>query len=280
MEGRIFDVDFGALNLSVTRPAGDLQPEPTSISWTGNGANQIIGADDFGNCITYETVDLQQLTKEQTAFQPLGINITRPWTAPEGFDTNYMASSPSYEMLYVFQNALPNEYIRNNPRNALQAFRDMGLNSSEAGGGAQWLTLPNEDNTLFGQMSRFHNTLSNSNTVWNGMAVEADTYYPLLSQDMMTQEVNTWGVLNPILGPTLHCYRVIFHETQNLAGLSNDPAPGMGNPVAMAPGTTLRKFSNLSIKILAKDAKLNEGEYIVEASNAFNRNNFNTENER
>ena len=278
MEGRIFDVDMGPLNLSLTRDAGDLLPDPTTVLWSGAGTDQIIGSDDFGNCIVYETVDLQQLTKDQKAFQPLGINVTRPWTAPQGQDANYMASTPCYEILYIFQNPLPNDYIRNNVRSSLAAFKDMGLNASQ-NVGFPWLVVPNEDNTLFAQMSYYHNTLSNSNTVWNGMAVPDDTYYPLLSQNMMTQEVNTWGVLNPILGPTLHCYRVILHETQNLTGLSNAAAPD-GNPVALAPGTTLRKFSPISIKILAREAKLTDGEYVVEASNAFNRNNFNTVSER
>ena len=277
MEGRIFDVDFGPLNLALTRDAGDLQPDPTTVAWSGAGSDQIIGYDDYGNCIVYETVDLQQLTKNQQAFQPLGINVTRPWTAPQGQDANYMASTPCYEILYVFQNPLPNEYIRNNARLALAAFKDMGLNASQ-NLGYPWLTLPNEENTLFAQMSYFHNTLSNSNTVWNGMAVPADTYYPLLSQNMVTQEVNTWGALNPILGPTLHCYRVIFHETQNLTGLSDDPT--VGNPVVLAPGSTLRKFSPISIKLLAQEAKLTDGEYVVEASNAYNRANFDAESER
>ena len=273
---RIFDVDFPGVNLSVTRVAGELTPiVGGSIGWGGPGTDQLIGADEYGNAIFYHQIDLSQLTNEMRSFNPLSVNVQRAYNAPEGMDANYMPSSPSYEMIYIFQNPLDNLSIRQNPRANMETFRDMGLDTSVGSPGG---SVPDSSNCVFAQMTRYRNDLANSTTTWNGMAVPGDTYFPLVSQDMSIAEVNTWGGMNTILGPRLHCYRVIFHETQNLFGL--DPTPGTGNPLVLAPGTTLRTFSPISIRLFTQESDLDEGEYLVEAANAFNRWNWNDANRR
>ena len=272
---RVFDVDFPKLNLSVSRAAGALAPGAGDAVWSGPGLDQVIGADDYGNSISYHQIDLSQLTNEQRAFNPLTVNVQRVYNAPEGFDANYMPSTPAYEMLYIFQNPLDNNRIRANPRAYMESFRDMGLDVSSVGIGS---SVPDSSNCVFAQMTRYRNDLANSTTVWNGMAVAGDTYYPLVSQDMSIAEVNTWGGMDAILGPRLHCYRVIFHETQNLLGL--DPTPGTGNPIVLGLGTTLRTFSPISIRLFCQEADLSDGQYLVEAANAYNRWNWNAASSR
>lgn len=270
---RIFDVDFPSVSLAVNRPEGVVIPD--AVTWGGVGADQLIGADDYGNAIFYHQIDLSQLTNEMRAFTPLSVNVQRAYNAPEGLDANYMPSTPAYEMLYVFQNPLDNFAIRDNPRANMEAFRDMGLDVSSDGVG---MAVPDSSNCIFAQMTRYRNDLSNSTTVYNGMAVPGDTYYPLVSQDMSIAEINTWGGMETILGPRLHCYRVIFHETQNLLHLDADPVTG--NPLVLALGTTLRTFSPISIRLFCQEADLDDGDYLIEAANAFNRWNWDATNRR
>ena len=184
-----------------------------------------------------------------------------------------MPSTDVVEVLYIFSNPLANDEIRAGMD--LNFGRDMGLDVSNGDlrpvpGSA----MPDSSNCIFAQQSRYLNSLTHAQSKFNGMADPLDFYYPLLSQTMTKVEQNTWGGMHTILGPDLHCYRFLFAETQNLAGL--DPV----NVIRAAAGDTFRRFSPISISINCIEENLTEGAYLIEASNAFNRNNANAPNPR
>lgn len=272
MADRIFDVEFAPVNLTITRVAG--QELPFDAQWTGSGSDEeLLYQDGNGRAVFYQQIDLQQLTKEGRAFKPEFINVQRPWNAPQGQDANFNPSTDCVELLYVFLNPLPNDNIRAGI--VIDQMRDLGLDSSNAYdiGVLAFGAIPDASNCLFAQSTRYINNIANANSTWNGFAVATDVYYPLLTQTMSTAEQNTWGGMHTILGPMLHCYRVIIHPTQIMTGLSPAPAPD-GNPLVLAAGSTLRKFSPISISIYAEEMNLSSGEYIIEASNAFNSENY------
>jgi hypothetical protein len=277
MVDRIFDVEFAPVDLTVNRLAPSAIPSPTGVEWSGPGADEeLLYADQEGRAVFYKQIDLSQLTKEGLAFKPLSINVQRPYDDPAGQDANYMPSTSCTELIYVFLNPLANSEIRAGIN--INSFRDLGLDLSDMYGGAgapKWgEAIPNSSNTLFAQQTRYLNNLSNSTTAYNDMAHTTDVYYPLLSTEMTKVEQNTWGGMHTLLGPMLHCYRVIIHPTQVLTGL------GISNPIRAANGFTLRKFSPISVQIYAEEQDLSEGAYIIEASNAFNNENFNSPSNR
>jgi len=275
MPDRIFDVEFGSVQLIADRAAGTFGTPPAVVTWeTWTGDGKMLFEDGTGNAIWYEQVDLSELTIDSRTFQPIGVNVQRPWNGPEGNDSNFMPSTRPVELLYVFSNALPNAQIEAGLVD-LRTFRDLGLDSSDAYRTSDLAVIPDGSNTIYAQETKYFNSIANSINTWNGFAntdpyPDGDFYQPLLCADMSVAEVNTWGEMRSILGPVLHCYRVILHETQNLNGL------GTANSLVVAAGHTNRKFSPISLKILCKEEKLSEGEYLVEASNAYNNSNWDT----
>jgi len=283
MVDRVFDVEFSPVELDIVR-----DPEvtlPTSCVWTMRGDNgDLLYDNGRGKAIFYHQLDLSELTADSRTFQPVAINVQRNFNGPQGIDANFMPSTRPTELLYIFSNQLPNQQIRDGDID-IDVFRDLGLDAAAQYGikdippfTLALKVVPDGSNTIFAQSTRYVNSISNSTNAWNGFAYPGDpstvpptlpdTYYPLLCQDMSVTEVNTWGEMRTILGPQLHCYRVIFHETQNMSGLSQ------ANPLVIAQGITARKFSTLCIKILCREDTLSEGEYLVEAANAYNNSNW------
>lgn len=283
MVDRVFDVEFSPLELDIVR-----DPEttlPTTCEWTMRGDNgDLLYENGRGKAIFYHQLDLSELTADSRTFQPVAVNVQRNFNGPQGYDANFMPSTRPVELLYIFSNQLPNQQIRDGDID-LDVFRDIGLDASAQygiippPGFIRLLTVvPDGSNTTFAQSTRYVNSIANSTNAWNGFAyggdpvgpppTAADIFYPLLVQDMSVAEVNTWGEMRTILGPQLHCYRVVLHETQNMSGLSQ------ANPLVVAQGTTARKFSTICIKILCREDKLSDGEYLVEAANAYNNSNW------
>jgi len=279
MVDRIFDVEFSPLELAIVR-----NPEailPTTCEWTTLGDNgELLYEDGRGKAIFYHQLDLSELTVDSRTFQPVAVNVQRNYNGPQGHDANFMPSTRPVELLYIFSNQLPNQQIRDGDID-LDSFRDLGLDASaQYGIVAPTLVLtviPDGSNTVFAQSTKYVNGIANSTNAWNGFAyageagppiLPADLFYPLLCQDMSVAEVNSWGEMRSILGPQLHCYRVILHETQNMTGLSQY------NPLVAHQGNTARKFSTICIKVLCREENLSEGEYLVEAANAYNNSNW------
>jgi hypothetical protein len=281
---RIFDVDWGQVSLSVSRPAA--APSPTVITWSNLTDNETLLHDDqLGNVVYFQTIDLEQLTMDGRSFNPLAIEVQRPWTAPLGSDINFLPSNRHYEYLYIFTAPLPNQEIIVN--GDLQAFKDLGLDTSIAGlGTSLWRgqQIPDAAQCVFAQSTISVNPIANAASVWNGTLIAADPagvppvigdpFAPLMAAEMQVTEVNRWGSLPAILGPKLFCYRFMSYPSQALTGLV-----GIDNPILLGQGITLRNMSPLSIKIICEEANLSESEYLVSAANAYNNANYDDPNE-
>lgn len=255
---RIFDVDFAPVDFSVSRPAGVDLPNSHSIN-----ADDVIGSFN-GGFIQYERINLSQLTEEGRLFQPVSINVQRTWNAPEGFDANFAPSTSAMEWIYIFQSPLPNERIRNDPELWINALRDFGLDRSDAYGSLIPESIKDSNQTLYAQRTRYINNMANTQSAWNQTSVPGDAFYPLLAQTMSVAEFDSWGSMNPVAGAALYCYRIVLHYTQNVSG--NDPT----NPLVAAQGTTIRKFSPVTVQIQCIEPKISESEYLINAANIYN----------
>ncbi|GAG74910.1 unnamed protein product, partial [marine sediment metagenome] len=80
----------------------------------------------------------------------------------------------------------------------------------------------------------------------------------------LLQDVTTWGSLSSIVGPGLHCYRVVINRTQTF--------PGIGGlfEKELVDGSSELVFPPVSVRFLCKDPKFTEGEYLTRIANAMN----------
>lgn len=275
---RIFDVDWGQLTLGMTRPAG--APSATSVTWANMTDNETLLHDNqLGSAVYFQTIDLEQLTMEGRSFNPLAIEVQRPWTAPLGQDWNFLPPTRHYEYLYIFTAPLANQRIITSGN--LEGFKDLGLDSSIGGRGSPSFVgqqLPDNAQCVFAQSTISVNPIANAASVWNGTLVATevgpppvigDPYAPLMAGEMQVTEVNRWGSLPAILGPKLFCYRYIAYPSQQMTGVFN-----ADNPILNAIGSTARNMSSISIKIICEEADLSESEYLVNAANSYNNANF------
>lgn len=280
---RIFDVDWGQLTLGMARPA--LAPSATSVTWANMTDNETLLHDNqLGSAVYFQTIDLDQLTMEGRSFNPMAIEVQRPWTAPLGQDWNFLPSTRHYEYLYIFTAPLANQSIITS--GGLEAFKDLGLDSSSGGRGSGSLSgqqIPDNAQCVFAQSTISVNPMANTASVWNGTLIASDPgatppivgdpYAPVMAGEMQVVEVNRWGSLPAILGPKLFCYRYISYPSQQMTGIFN-----ADNPILNATGSTARNMSSISIKIICEEANLSESEYLVNAANSYNNSNFDNPN--
>lgn len=266
MSERNFDIEWSPINLTLSRLQNADQAHIQS--WTQNMDNgeliwEGLNPANYGMAVYYQKIDLSQLTEEGMSFTPKAVNVQRPWTAPEGQD---IASQPSInheEYLYVFSAPLPNQDIDSDAD--VLAFRNLGLDVSVPSTTTGWYAYPDYEQCIFAQSTFSQVDPTNALTVMNGLTVLGDATYPAYYAKMRVAEQNTWGSMSTILGPFLHCYRVIIYRCQNLAGL------GGTNPILGAAGSTSRRMSPVTIRIMTDDADLSEGEYLIAAANAYNK---------
>jgi len=285
MPDRVFDVDFGQVVQSASRPAGEFQPDADSFILATD--NSTILEQSRGRVVLYQEIDLEVLVKENRVFAPYAVEVQRPWTAPLGFDLNPYVPTRCYEYLYVFSAPLANQEI---PGTVGEFFKDLGLDSSIANrgsitaipGGRQ---IPDNSQCIYAQSTVSVNNLSVAASVWNGLLtygdptsfppVDPDPYAPLQCGEMQVSEVNKWGSLPEIIGPKLYCYRFIEYPSQELSA----SVVGPDNPIVNSDGLMQRNHSSLSIKIMCREVELSDGEYIIRAANAYNNANADDVNE-
>ena len=276
MSDRIFDVDWGQVVHAASRPA--LSTSPTSESWNVVNPGEEVIFEGSGNIVLFQEIDLELLTLEGRVFSPQGVEVQRCWTAPIGQDWNFFPATRCYEYLYIFTAPLANDTV---DAVDIEAFKDLGLDQSLGGRGTTtWdgKQIPDNAQCVFAQNTVSVNSMANAASVWNGTLVSenpladppvvGDPYAPLMAGEMTVVEVNRWGSLPDILGPKLYCYRVLYYPSQYMSGIS-----GGDNPLVNATGSTARNHSTLSIKLVCKEVKLTEGEYLITAANAYNNSN-------
>lgn len=260
---RLIDIDFGGVNVALTRSGGAFLAD--TVNYTGNGFDQVLNTGDVntnitGSFIQYEQIDLSFMTKNNEVMQPTEVSIQRTSPVPLGFHINGNNFEQMEEYIFVLSRPLDNRSIINAPNAPVSNFRQYGLPGSPNG--------PTHQQTIYAEkrMYSYSNNLGASvtNGELNGPPLNV-AYHSLYGMPVL-DNVTTWGTLSPITGPQLHVYRVVILRNQAL--IPSDP--GLWPQEAMAGSSTLQ-FPPVNVTFLCKDPKYTEGEYLTRLANAMNR---------
>jgi len=271
---RLIDVDFGPVETNVGREAGAYGP--TSVTYSKNGVDQIIwsgtvGAFDSrlaGSFVQYQLIDLSFMTKENEVMQPINLSVQRTSPVPTGFSQDGNSFDQIEEYIFVFTRPLNNTNIENATSAVLTDFRQMGLDRAEALVGADNIEglnsgWPSKAQTIYAEKRMYNQGLENAATITNGALIPASTINELIGMPTLAS-VTSWGSMDSITGPGLHCYRVVIDYSQTFAEL-----PSTFTNEAKV-GSTLRSWPPVNVEFLCKDPNFSEGEYLTRVANAMN----------
>jgi len=271
---RLIDVDFGPVETNVTRLEGSFGP--TAVQYTKNGVDQIIwsgtvGAFDSrlaGSFIQYQLIDLSFMTKENEVMQPINLSVQRTSPVPLGYSQDGNSFDQIEEYIFVFTRPLNNTNIANASSAVLTDFRMMGLDRAEAlvgfdnieGLNSGW---PSKAQTIYAEKRMYNQGLENAATITNGALTPASSINELIGMPTLAS-VTSWGSMDSITGPGLHCYRVVIDYSQTFAEI------GMTFTNETNEGTTQRGWPPVNVEFLCKDPNFSEGEYLTRVANAMN----------
>ena len=271
---RIIDVDFGTLDVSIGRSAGD--SNPTSVVLAGNGRSQLLtnipaGAvgGGGGSYIQYSRVDLSFMTKENEIMLPVSVNVQRTSPVPLGYSNNGNTYDQVEEYIYIFTRPLNNADIEavGTLNGTYQNMRNLGLDGSEqnsVSGGVvgQGGSVPNLAQCVFAEKRMYNCNTNIMATKTNGMLDTIQPDYNTIEGMMSLASVTSWGSLDAITGPNLHCYRVIIDRGQSLLAI-----PGLLVNEQLT-GASQRIWPPVNIAFVCKDPSYSEGEYLTRVANA------------
>ena len=271
---RLIDVDFGPVETNVTRLEGSFGP--TTVQYTKNGVDQIIwsgtvGAFDSrlaGSFIQYQLIDLSFMTKENEVMQPINLSVQRTSPVPLGYSQDGNSFDQIEEYIFVFTRPLNNTNIANASSAVLTDFRMMGLDRAEAlvgfdnieGLNSGW---PSKAQTIYAEKRMYNQGLENAATITNGALTPASSINELIGMPTLAS-VTSWGSMDSITGPGLHCYRVVIDYSQTFAEIGLT-FTNESNEVA-----TQRGWPPVNVEFLCKDPDFSEGEYLTRIANAMN----------
>lgn len=272
---RIIDIDFGMISSNITRSLGSISP--TAVTWTENGANQLIntlaaGTGRAGSFIQYQQVDLSFMTKNNEVMQPVDLSVQRTSSVPFGGSDNGNNYDLIEEYIFVLSRPLNNTAIKDaTTYNSLyRPLRNLGLDGTQKttggvfnleGEDAGW---PDQAQTIYAEQRLYATDFGTTATQQNGGLDPANPDYNSVTGIPKLNSVNTWGSMGAITGPNLHVYRVVIIPCQDFSFL-----PGAWFNETLAGGTVL-SFPAVNISFLCKDPKYTEGEYLTRIANAMN----------
>ena len=271
---RLIDVDFGPVETNVGREAGAYGP--TSVTYSKNGVDQIIwsgtvGAFDSrlaGSFVQYQLIDLSFMTKENEVMQPINLSVQRTSPVPLGYSQDGNSFDQIEEYIFVFTRPLNNTNIANASSAVLTDFRMMGLDRAEAlvgfdnieGLNSGW---PSKAQTIYAEKRMYNQGLENAATITNGALTPASGINELIGMPTLAS-VTSWGSMDSITGPGLHCYRVVIDYSQTFAEI------GLTFTNETNEGATQRGWPPVNVEFLCKDPNFSEGEYLTRVANAMN----------
>lgn len=271
---RLIDVDFGPVETFAIRSEGSF--DPTFIQYSKNGVDQIIwsgtvGAFDSrlaGSFIQYQLIDLSFMTKENEVMQPINLSVQRTSPVPLGSSQDGNSFDQIEEYIFVFTRPLNNTNIENATSVVLQEFRMMGLDRAEAKVGADNIEglnsgWPSKAQTIYAEKRMYNQGLENAATRTNGTLTPASSINELIGMPTLAS-VTSWGSMDSITGPGLHCYRVVIDQSQTI------PEIGLTFTNESNEGRTTREWPPVNVEFLCKDPNFSEGEYLTRVANAMN----------
>ena len=261
---RLIDIDFGPVNVAMTRSAGAFLAD--SVNYTGNGFDQVlntgqVNTDITGSFIQYEQIDLSYMTSNGEVMQPTEVSIQRTSPVPLGFHINGNNHEQIEEYIFVLTIPKNNRSIENAPNVPVSTFRQMGLPASPSG--------PTHQQTIYAEKRMYSYSTNLGATVSNGelSPPPANAAYHSLFGMPVLDSVTSWGTLSPITGPQLHVYRVVILRNQSLV----PQTPGLW-PQENMDGQSAIQFPPVNITFLCKDPKYTEGQYLTTLANNMNSN--------
>ena len=259
---RLIDIDFGPVNVGLTRTAGAFLAD--SVTFTGNGFDQVLSAGDIntdiaGSFIQYEQIDLSFMTSNGEVMQPTEVSIQRTSPVPLGFHLNGNNHEQIEEFIFVLSRPLDNRGIIAAPNAPVSTFRAMGLPASEGG--------PTHQQTIYAEKRMYSYSTNLGASITNGELNPPPlnpTYHSLYGMPVL-DNVTTWGTLSAITGPQLHVYRVVILRNQSLVPSVTGLWPQEG-----LDGSSSIQMPPVNITFLCKDPNYTEGEYLTRLANAMN----------
>lgn len=273
---RLIDIDFGPISVALLRDPNGFNPATLTID--GNGQGQLLNSIPVatakcGSFIQYSRIDLDFMVRNNEIVIPVDASIQRTSPVPLGYSNNGNNFDQIEEFIYVFSRPLNNTNLGESTTGLFyDSLRDMGLDRSEAltdavgtsvAGNAGW---PNQAQCIYAE-KRMYSYNENLGATQNNGELEGPpaniTYNTLMGMPVL-DSVTTWGAMEGITGPNLHCYRVIINRTQTFPALTST-----FTNVAVA-GDTKLDFPPVSIRFLCKDPGYSEGQYLTRLANAMN----------
>lgn len=267
---RLIDVDFGQLTVATARTGGFDQP--TSLTSGGVGVGQLLNlvpANDLngGSFIQYVRLDLDYMSRNNEVMMPTEASIQRTSPVPLGFNINGNNYEQLEEFIFILSRPLNNAYLGEPGIIDYNEFREMGLNgttgSSTISGKAGW---PNQEQTIYAEKRMYSYSTNLGATKTNGELDPLNPDYNSLMGMPVLDNVSTWGSMDAIVGPNLHCYRVVINRNQTF------PAIGLAGtfPNQVLEGSSTCEWPAVSVRFLCKDPNFTEGEYLTRIANAMN----------
>ena len=271
---RLIDVDFGPVETYAVRLEGSY--DPTFIQYSKNGVDQIIWSGTVGlfdsalagSFIQYQLIDLSFMTKENEVMQPINLSVQRTSPVPLGSSQDGNSWDQIEEYIFVFTRPLNNTNITNSNSAVLAEFRMMGLDRAEAkigfgnieGLNSGW---PSKAQTIYAEKRMYNQGLENAATKTNGMLTPISEMNQLIGMPTLAS-VTSWGSMDSITGPALHCYRVVIDYSQTF------PEIGLTFANETNEGQTTREWPPVNVEFLCKDPNYSEDEYLTRVANAMN----------
>ena len=271
---RLIDIDFGELTVASSR--GEEEFNATSVTSGGPGLGQLLnilpgGTFNGGSFMQYVRLDLDYMARNNEVMLPTEASIQRTSPVPLGSNINGNNFDQIEEFIYIFSRPLNNvELAATTDTLNYNEFRAMGLDgcnerfsSTDIAGKAGW---PNQVQTIYAEkrMYSYNNSLgaTQSNGELSPTFGPGPSPYNTVFGMPVLDSVTTWGSMGAIVGPNLHCYRVVINRNQTFSDF------GFVNKAL--GGDSLCIWPAVSVRFLCKDPNYSEGEYLTRLANAMN----------
>ncbi len=267
---RLIDVDFGQITVAAGRNGGDNFPD--TVTSGGPGVGQLLNlipanAFNGGSFIQYVRLDLDYMARNNEVMMPVEVSSQRTSPVPLGYNNNGNNFDQIEEFIYIFSRPLNNTNIAALTDTAKYEFlRACGLDgttgSTALSGNAGW---PNQEQTIYAEKRMYSYSTNLGATKNNGELELLNPDYNSLMGMPVLDTVTTWGSMGAIVGPNLHCYRVVINRNQSF--------PGLGLPIfvnQILNGSTSCNWPAVSVRFLCKDPNFSEGEYLTRIANSMN----------
>jgi len=280
---RIIDIDFGPLTVTSFREVDEFKP--TNITTVKNGLEQLLNILDTpvygaGSFIQYQRLDLDFMARNNEVMMPVEVNVQRTSPVPLGFSINGNNADQIEEYIYILSAPLNNTNIAASTSTTnYEALRSIGLDrcqpafSAIVGNANGNQGLIDQAQCIYAEKRMYSYNESNGASVNNGQLkpivvpplpprVDYNVLMGMPNLDLVT----TWGGMGAIIGPNLHCYRVVINRTQSFS-------PATLNLFVNQPlqGTSEHQWPPVNIRFLCKDPNFTEGEYLTRVANAMNQ---------